>query len=162
MRIFGVVFILMMSLSACTINHQPMINLRGDIQNCDSYGFHVVGYFMAKKMFNDCIDSYKKLGFVEFNQDVGLTGIIFDTDYTRNNGFKIIKINNSSSAKEFDIRVGDYIYRVGIVQVKEPLQLLSLLVSSDREYVDITIKRGENTYDYCLKRKPLVELINGQ
>jgi membrane-associated protease RseP (regulator of RpoE activity) len=137
-------------LIGCTYS-QNMINPRGRIVRCSSYGWGVIGGIMAINIKNDCVNSYKQMGFVELEK-VGVSGF-----YLREgNPPSVLRVQPNYPAERAGIINGDKIIAVKGQKVHSMKDVYILGFCKAGEVIDYQIDRNGELKTFSITTIPRV------
>ncbi len=92
--------------NGCTYS-KNMVSPTGDVVRCYSYGWGIIGGTMAITAYQNCIKSYKELGYIELKK-IGVPGFILNDGDPPN----IKKVQKGRPAENAGMMAGDIIIAV--------------------------------------------------
>ncbi len=133
---------------------QLMMDPNGQIIRCDSFSWGYVGGPMARQIQNDCIESHRRMGFVEIEQ-VGAIGINMNKETPP----IITHIVKGSPAEIAGLALGDQILTVDGQKVIRGEMAQALFFSRPGMPIELTIMREGIERRFRTVRKSYVEVF---
>ena len=147
-RSFCIILIISISLiTGCTTN---MIRDDGSVASCQSFGLGQYGIPVAMIGHRMCVNNNKKMGYVKFDIDYGITGIFLEDKFEPNFGVLISSVMLGSPADCVGIRRNEYLCKANDEPAIGKEQGNNLLHIDSKETVNVVIKSkdgSERTYN---------------
>jgi len=153
MKRWMLLFPIFLLCASCSYS-QLMMDPNGQIIRCDSYGWGYVGGPMSKQIQNDCIESHKRIGFVEIEQ-VGAIGINMNKETPP----IIIRIAKGSPAEIAGLALGDQILKIDGQKVIRGEMAQALFFNRPGMPIELTIMREGIERRFRTVRKSYLEVF---
>lgn len=134
-------------LQSCAAYHQLMVAPTGEIVDCASAGYGLIGAVTATANRDQCVESLLSAGYLRI-EDAGVIGIELRED----DSLVILKVIPGSPAAKGGIKPGDKINKIDNVLITTKLDARKMLFGKAGTWVNVEVQRGKGYYSKTMMR----------